>query len=565
MNKANIYKNGSRFHWVTEESLQILNRGYLLEGETIEEAVHRIATSAANRLQRPEWASYFEEIIAKGWFSSSSPVYANMGAERALPISCFNVHISDNMMSIKNKIGEVMIQTQMGGGTSGYFGELRHRGAPIKGGGESSGSVSYMRPFDTVAEIIAQGRSRRGAFAAYLDVRHKDIHEFLTIKDIGSPMQTIFFGVCIDDAWMEEMIEGDEEKQSIWAKILDSRQKKGLPYLFFTDNVNNGKPEIYKKLNLQINGSNLCSEIALPSTETESFVCCLGSMNLELYDEWKDTDAVFYATALLDAIMQEFIDKSEGLEGMTNARNFAIRHRAIGLGVLGWHSYLQANMIPMESMEAKMLNVQIFKSLQEQTRNASVYLGNVLGHAPIFDEVEEPIEKMRNTTTMTLPPTTSSAAIMNQTSPTAEPYNANIYKVSLAKGNFMRINKHLRKLLVEKYPEHNNAETWGSIESKQGSVQHLEFLTPLEKDVFKTSKEISQMDLIILAAQRQKFIDQSQSLNMNIPPEVPIWQVSDLYITAWKLGIKTLYYQRSKSVAKDLLANNISVCSSCEG
>lgn len=549
-----------KYWWLNEESEQVLNRGYLLKGETTEGAIDRITGAAAKRLYKPELQESFKEMIERGWLSLSSPIWANMGTKRGLPISCFNVHIPDNIEGITHKLGEVITQTKIGGGTSGYFGELRPRGSAVTDNGKSSGAVSFMKLFDTAMDTISQGGVRRGAFAAYLDIDHPDIEEFLTIKDIGNPIQNLFYGVCVRDYWMQEMIDGDMEKRKIWAKILESRQYKGLPYILFTDNVNRNKPQIYKDLGLEINASNLCSEIALPSSEMESFICCLASMNLELYDEWKDTDAVKLAIYFLDAVLSEFIEKTEGNYYLQGARNFAMRHRALGLGVLGWHSYLQKNMIPFESLQAKMLTNQIFSKIQNDSKEASKELANIYGPAPIFEEIEKG-EMYRNATLMAIAPTTSSSAILGQVSPGIEPYSSNYYKAGLAKGNFMRKNKYLVKLLEEKGIE--NEETWRTIMLNNGSVQHLEELSQEEKDVFKTFKELSQIEIIQQAAIRQKYIDQSQSLNLNIPSDLPIKEVNNIIIEAWKLGVKTLYYQRSQSVSKELLTNIVS-CKSCE-
>ncbi|MPL54788.1 Vitamin B12-dependent ribonucleoside-diphosphate reductase [bioreactor metagenome] len=542
--------------WLNEESEQMLNRGYLLKGETVEGAIDRITTAAAKRLYKPELIPAFKEMITKGWISFSSPVWANMGTQRGLPISCFNVHVPDHIEGITHKLGEVIMQTKIGGGTSGYFGELRHRGTAVTDNGKSSGAVSFMKLFDTAMDVVSQGGVRRGAFAAYLDIDHGDIEEFLNIKEIGSPIQNLFMGVCVPDYWMQDMIDGDMEKRKVWAKVLESRQKKGLPYIFFTDNVNRNKPQVYKDSGAVINASNLCSEIMLPSTADESFICCLSSMNLELYDEWKDTNAVKLAIYFLDAVLSEFIEKTEGNYYLSSARKFALRHRALGLGVLGYHSYLQKNMIPFESMEAKMFNAKAFKQIQEQSIQASKELANIYGEPEMLKGYG-----MRNTTTMAIAPTTSSSAILGQTSPGIEPFASNYYKAGLAKGNFMRKNKYLAKLLEEKGLD--NEDVWREIMLNHGSVQHITQLTQTEKDVFKTFKEISPMEIITQAGQRQQYIDQAQSLNLNIPASLAIKDVNNLMIEAWKLGVKTLYYQRSQSVSKELMVNFVT-CSSCE-
>ena len=542
--------------WFNEESEQMLNRGYLLKGETLEGAIDRITEAAAKRLYKPELKEAFKEMIVKGWISFSSPVWANMGTQRGLPISCFNVHVPDSIEGITHKMGEVIMQTKIGGGTSGYFGELRHRGTAVTDNGKSSGAVSFMKLFDTAMDVVSQGGVRRGAFAAYLDIDHDDIEEFLQIRDIGNPIQNLFMGVCVPDYWMHEMIEGDTDKRRIWAKVLESRQQKGMPYIFFTDNVNRNKPQVYKDKGLTINASNLCSEIMLPSTADESFICCLSSMNLELYDEWKDTNAVKLAIYFLDAVLSEFIEKTEGNYYLSAARNFAIRHRALGLGVLGYHSYLQRNMIPFESMEAKMFNAKVFKQIQEQSLAASKELAEIYGEPELMKGYG-----LRNATTMAIAPTTSSSAILGQTSPGIEPFASNYYKAGLAKGNFIRKNKYLAKLLEEKGLD--TEDVWRDIMLNHGSVQHMTQLTQEEKDVFKTFKEISPLEIVTQAAQRQQYIDQAQSLNLNIPSSMPIKDVNKVIIDAWKLGVKTLYYQRSQSVSKELVVNFMN-CSSCE-
>ena len=542
--------------WLNEESEQMLNRGYLLKGETVEGAIDRITSAAAKRLYKPELKEAFKEMIMKGWISFSSPVWANMGTQRGLPISCFNVHVPDSIEGITHKMGEVIMQTKIGGGTSGYFGELRHRGTAVTDNGKSSGAVSFMKLFDTAMDVVSQGGVRRGAFAAYLDIDHEDVEEFLQIRDIGNPIQNLFMGVCVPDYWMQDMIDGDVDKRRIWAKVLESRQQKGMPYIFFSDNVNRNKPQVYKDKGLIINASNLCSEIMLPSTQEESFICCLSSMNLELYDEWKDTDAVKLAIYFLDAVLSEFIEKTEGNYYLTSARNFAIKHRALGLGVLGYHSYLQRNMIPFESMEAKQFNAKVFKQIQEQSIAASRELAHIYGEPEMLKGYG-----LRNTTTMAIAPTTSSSAILGQTSPGIEPFASNYYKAGLAKGNFMRKNKYLTKLLEEKGLD--NEDVWRDIMLNHGSAQHMNQLTQEEKDVFKTFKEISPMEIVTQAAQRQQYIDQAQSLNLNIPSTMPIKDVNKVMIEAWKMGVKTLYYQRSQSVSKELMINFVN-CSSCE-
>ena len=604
--KKEIFQGiGQRYWWVNEESTAVLNRGYLLQGETIESAVNRITNSIVkqfkgiSREEKSYLKNIFTEIIEKGWVSLSSPIWANMGTERGLPISCNGVTISDSMSSISSKLSEVMMQTKLGAGTSGYFGNLRGRGAAITNNGVSSGSVSFMELFNTTMNVVSQGSTRRGSFAAYLDIDHPDIEEFLTIKDIGSPIQNLFYGVCVPDYWMKTMINEEgtypeetvKQYRKIWSKVLESRQFKGLPYIFFTDNVNKNKPEIYKELGLKISHSNLCSEINLPDSESESFVCCLSSMNLELFDEWYNLNdpkyersIVQYAIWLLDAVMTEYISKLERElkenphSAMRNSLNFSKRHRSVGLGTLGLHSYYQKIGRPFEHPLNIGLNKKIFSYIREEAEKASDELGERFGYAPIFDEISEEIlektgiKKKRCTTLLSIAPTTSSSAILGQVSPGIEPFTSNFYKVNLAKGNFIRKNKYLEKLLNEKLEKgiiKNKEELedlWTDIMVKQGSVQHIsdDILSKEEKNIFKTFKEISQYEIIVQAAERQKYIDQSQSLNLNIPPNTPPKEVNKLIIEAWKRGVKTLYYQRSQSVSKELLSNIVS-CISCEG
>lgn len=548
---------GTPYWWYNEESKQMLSGGYLQQGESVEDAVERICQSASKRLYKPELKNIFKEMIIKGWISFSSPVWANMGTSRGLPISCFNVYIPDDIVGISDKLSEVIIQTKTGGGTSGYYGDVRPRGSKIAGDGSATGSVSFMNIVDTVMSNVSQSHIRKGAFCSYLPIDHGDIDEFLQIRNIGNPIQNLFTGVCVSDSWMQDMIDGNERNREIWAKVLKSRKETGMPFIVFSDTVNNNKPEVYKKHSLTINGSNLCSEIMLPSTEDESFVCCLASMNLELYDEWKDTDAVYYATFFLDAVMEEFIRNSKGKKHLENARRFAKRHRALGLGVLGYHSYLQKNNIPFESMMAKMFNAEAFRRIQSESQRASRDLAEIYGEPELLKGTG-----LRNTTTMAIAPTTSSSSILGQTSQGIEPFASNYYKVGLAKGNFMRKNKYLKKLLEEKGKD--TEEIWRDIMLSDGSVQHLDFLSDDEKAVFKTFKEIAPIEIIVQAGQRQKYIDQSQSLNLNIPPNVPVKDVNAILIEAWKVGVKTLYYQRSSSVSKLVSQQFTATCSSCE-
>jgi len=462
------------------------------------------------------------------------------------------------MNGILEKVAEVGVMTAMGGGTSAYFGEVRGRGVPIGSGGTSTGSVHFMELFNKLMNVVSQGNVRRGSFAAYLPIDHKDIEEFLQIRSDGHDIQDMSIGVCVSDKWMKKMVEGDKECRKIWALVIKKRFESGYPYIFFSDNANNQAPQIYKDKDLKIHNSNLCSEIFLSNSKDEAFVCDLSSLNLERWDEIKETDAVQTLVYFLDAVMTEFINKTEGMQFMEAPRKFAINQRALGVGVLGWHTYLQSKMIAFESMEAKLLNSQIWKTIRENTDQATQELAKQFGEAPIYKDSQV---KRRNTTTLAIAPTVSSSFILGQVSPSIEPLNSNYFVKDLAKGKFTYKNPYLKKLLKEK--EQDTDETWKSILVHGGSVQHLKFLTQDEKDIFKTFGEISQKEIIIQAAQRQKFIDQGQSLNLMIPPNTKPKDVNELMIFAWEQGIKSLYYQRSANPAQEL-ARSILSCQSCE-
>lgn len=885
-----------KYWWLTEESQAMLERGYLLPNQTVEEKLNVICKYAASFYKdEVGLKERLLEIFERGWCSLSSPIWANFGEDRGLPISCFSSFVPDDLDKIYGTLHEVAMMTKLGGGTSGYFGKLRPIGTPIKGGGISSGLMSFTELFDTTTKVVSQSGVRRGAFAAYIDIDHPEIEEFLKVKDKGHSLQTINTAVSVSDEWMKQMKDGDKEKRELWAKILKSRREKGIPYIFFSDTANRNKPQIYKDTNSVINSSNLCvspntniltsegykligeledeevevwngeewsnvfvrktgenqkllrvrtkdgyeldcteyhkfyvqrgyergtgknkleileirakdlkpgdklikfelpiiqgnktlihaydngfysgdgcltnqgqriylyhgkqklieyfssvtswrsednqnrtightrllkdkffvpsgdytiesrlkwlsglldsdgtvtnnnvsqslqiasvekeflkeiqlmlqtlgcdskvtimrdegsyklpkndgsnelgdfnckeayrllingnslfkltqlglecnrlewntrkpnrecsqfikiesveelpdlsdtfcftepkrkmgmfngiltgncSEIFLPTSEMESFVCCLMSMNLSTYDEWKNTDAVRLAVMILDAVMSDFIKKTKNLPYMQRAHNFAVRHRALGLGVLGWHSLLQQKMIPFESFEAQQLNTSIFKYLKEKSYEASIELGEKYGYAPIFDGVETTDTKRRNTTLMAIAPTTSSSSILGQVSPSIEPYASNYFVAGLAKGSFSRKNTELEKLLESKGK--NSEDVWKNIIQNQGSVQQLDFLSENEKKVFKTFQEISPLAIIQQAAARQSFIDQGQSVNLKIPSSMGIKDINTIHMEAWELGLKSLYYQRGTSVAKEAVLEMME-CKSCEG
>jgi ribonucleoside-diphosphate reductase alpha chain len=544
------------WYWLNEDSRKFLERGYLAEGESAEDRITQIANTAQRYLGFDGFAEKFINYMSRGFYSLSSPIWSNFGRTRGLPISCFGSYIPDTMSGILGKLSEVGIMTKCGGGTSGFFGDLRGRGSEISSGGASTGSVHFMELYDKLMNVVSQGNVRRGSFAAYLPIDHPDIEEFLKIRGEGNSIQEMSIGVCVSDEWMKKMIDGDKVARKIWGLVIKKRFESGYPYIFFSDTANKSAPQVYKDKGLKIHNSNLCSEIFLSNSDDESFVCDLSSLNLETYDEWKDTDAVETLVYFLDAVMSEFIDKTEGLQFMEAPRKFAINQRAIGIGVLGWHSLLQSKLISFESMEAKMLNIEIFKRIRTLCDLASGNLAALLGEPPLLKGYGR-----RNTTTMAIAPTTSSSFILGQVSPSIEPLNSNYFTKDLAKGKFTFKNPYLIKLLESK--DINNAAIWKSILVKGGSVQHLSELTDDEKDIFKTFGEISQKEIIIQAAQRQVWIDQGQSLNLMIPPNTKPKDVNELMIFAWENGIKSLYYQRSSNPAQEL-ARSILDCKTCE-
>lgn len=552
----------SNYRWLTELSQQFLERDYLVDGQTVDERVDEICATAERTLNKPGFAKQFKENFQKGWYSFSTPIWTNFGNDRGLPISCFGSYIGDSMDSIAFTWSEVCMMTKHGGGTSGFFGDLRSRGAKIRQNGESSGSVHFMQAFDNLINVVSQGKTRRGNFAAYLPIDHKDIEEFLAIRTEGAAIQDLSYGVTVPDYWMKEMIGdgtpggGDMDKRRIWAKVLEARSSLGFPYIVFIDTVNKNTVDCYKDNDLLIRHSNLCSEIMLPNGFDESFVCDLSSMNILYYDEWKDTNAVELLVYFLDAVMTEFIAKAKKIAFMERCVRFAERHRALGIGWLGWHSYLQSRMIPWESMEAKWANISVAKSIKGAAYKASEKMAKEYGEPEACKGYGR-----RNTTLLAIAPTKSSAFILGQVSEGIEPHRTNYYIKDLQKGKFTVKNSCLEKLLQDKGLD--TPEVWDSILKNGGSVQNLACLDENEKAVFKTFQEISQKEIVIQAAQRQKYIDQSQSLNLMIPPTAPVKDVNALMIEAWRLGVKSLYYQISVNAAQSF-SRNLLACASCE-
>ena len=556
------------FEWLNDNSRKFLAAGYLGEGINAEERIANIAKRAEEILEMPGFADKFYNYMSEGFYSLASPVWSNFGKERGLPISCFGSHIDDDIGNILYTQSEVGMMSKLGGGTSGYFGKIRHRGAEIKNNGEASGAVHVMRLFESMVDVVSQGSVRRGRFSPYLPVDHPDIMEFLEIGTEGNPIQELTHGVTVTNDWMQEMIDGDVEKRTVWAKVIQSRGEMGYPYIFFTDNANNGAADVYKDKKLPIYASNLCTEIMLPSDHNWSFVCVLSSINLLHYDKWKNTDAIETMIYFLDTLVTEFIEKLDRYKNSPNrddqqtflfmerAYNFAKENRALGMGVLGWHSLLQSKMHAFDSQEAYDLNSEIFRTIKEKSYKASEYLATKFGEPKLLKGYGR-----RNTTLNAIAPTTSSAFILGQVSQGIEPIWSNIYVKDIAKIKVTVKNPFLIELLKEKGMD--TPEIWKSIRDRDGSVQHLEFLSENEKEVFKTYSEIDQLAIIYQAANRQNHLDQGQSLNIIIHPDTSTKEINKIHITAWKLGLKSLYYQHSMNAAQKFKQKKD--CESCEG
>jgi ribonucleoside-diphosphate reductase alpha chain len=540
--------NYDKNYWLNEDSRTFLSRGYI--SESPEQRIKDVANTAEKYLKIEGFAKKFEDYMTRGFYSLSTPVWINFGKDRGLPVSCYGSNIDDTLDSILNGNREIGMMSKYGGGTSVYLGNIRARGSVISTGGTADGPVHYARMYDTTVDVCKQSEARRGACAGWLPIEHADILEFLDIGTEGNPIQNLQYGVTVTDQWIQEMKDGDTVKRKIWAKVIQRRNEFGFPYIMFKDNSNNNSP--YKELGLDITASNLCSEIQLPTDSFNSFVCCLGSINLLHWDEIKDTDAIETYTLFLNAVMDEFIKKSSSLPSMQRAYRFAEQHRALGLGVLGYHSLFQSKLITFDSLQSKALNNDIFSTLKERSEKASKWLHDERDYRSIRPG-------FANTTLIAIAPTKSSSFILGQVSMGIEPIKSNYFIKDLAKSKTIYKNPFLTEELI-KY-DLNTTETWEGILKRDGSVQHLDFPT---KEVFKSFVEISPKEIVLQAAQRQKFIDQSQSLNLMIHPSVSAKDINQLYLYAHEEGVKTLYYQFSQSSAQSF-ARDILDCTSCEG
>lgn len=564
MSLAKLKSKGEAPEWMNEEGYKTLQGGYLLEGETPREMYDRVATAAGSYYaDSQKWKAKFFDVMWKNWLCPASPVLSNMGTDRGLPISCNSIHVGDSVDSIFGKSHELAMLSKNGAGVGIYLGDVRGRGATIKGNGRSEGVIPWAKVYDSTVVSVSQANVRRGAAAVYIDIRHLDIEEFIQMRrptgDVNRRCMNLNHGICIDDLWMQEMMAGDKAKRHLWQEILKARVETGEPYLFFTDNVNKANPASYIANNLTVKTSNICTEIFLYTDPDHSFVCCLSSMNLVKWEEWKDTDAIETSIRFLDAVLSEYIKKSEKIPGLEASRRSAVKGRAVGLGVLGWHTLLQKNMIPFDSFQAMMMNSQIFRTMKTKAEAESAALAKELGEPEWCKG-----HNRRNTHLMAVAPTVSNSTISGGHSAGIEPVAANIFSKKSAKGTFIVKNTVLEHVLET--IGQNTPEVWKSINEQSGSVQHLTFLSAAEKEVFLTAREINQYAIVKQAAQRQKFIDQGQSVNLFFGANADPKYIHGVHIEAWESGLKSLYYFRTEGVIRgDLASRSKEECAACEG
>jgi ribonucleoside-diphosphate reductase alpha chain len=539
--------------WMTQEAVDTLSRGYLRTGETPRGMFERVAKTAAKYLTKtPGIEEDIFEMFWRGFIGGASPVLSNFGANSGLPISCYSNHISDSVPSIYSHLKESAALSQHGGGVGTYFGDIRPAGAPISSGGKSTGVVPWMRQFDQCASVVSQGGVRRGSFALYLPIDHPDLPEVLRSKDHsqGDPRDFIDsnIAVTITDEWVESLLKGDRDKQKIFGEVLKSRMVSGSPYIVFIDNANKANPECYTQRGLSVKLSNLCSEIFLHTDENHTFVCVLSSINLSRWEEWKDWKGTAtgksvpeLAVYLLDAVVEEFCHKADRLTSLGRAVRFARKSRALGLGTMGLHALYQSKRLPFTSKEARALNTEVHKFIKEKALIASKEMAKAYGEPEWCQGTG-----LRHTHLMAIAPTKSNSVICGAGSEGIEPIDANYYVAKQAKGTFVRKNKYLVEHL-EKIGR-NTDETWESIMEFRGSVQHLEFLDAHAKEVFKTAREIDQFEIIRQASDRQEYICQGQSVNLFVDPEATPEYLFKLHLSAWKGGLKSLYYLKSSSL-----------------
>ena len=568
----------------TDVYLNTISRGYCLPGETPKDAYWRVSTTVANRLKKPEMADKFMKYIWNGWLNLASPVLSNTGSERGLPISCFGVDVADSIQDIGGKNLELMLLAKHGGGVGIGHNQIRPAGANITDNGTSDGVVPFIKMNDSTILATNQGAVRRGAASTNLSIEHGDFWEWLEIRepkgDVNRQCLNINQCVSISDKFMRNVMEGDPESRKRYAAVQRKRRQTGQPYIMYRGNVNKQNPDAYKKNGLKVFMTNICSEIVLHTDENHSFVCCLSSLNLSRYDEWKNTNLIYDATWFLDGVLEEFIQKAKYRKGFENSVRTAEKGRALGLGVLGWHTYLQQRGVAFEGLEAQYETRNIFSQIKIESEKASRDLAEAYGE-PLWCRDTG----FRNTHLRAVAPTVSNSKLAGGISAGIEPVPANIWTDQSAKGTFIRKNKQLEGYLDK--IGHDNKKVWDKIMADGGSVQGIKFLdewcfvkgilmkckdvpefhegVPF-KDVFKTFKEINQLELVKQAGVRQQYVDQAVSLNLAFPKEAtPKW-INQVHLEAWKQGIKTLYYMRTESVLRgDIAAKAMEDCLSCDG
>ena len=555
----------------TDVYKKTISGGYLLQGESPKEAYMRVSKAVSRRLYKPELADTFFEYIWNGWLCLASPVLSNTGTDRGLPISCFGIDVADSISDIGTKNLEMMLLAKQGGGVGVGINMIRPAGAKITGNGTSDGVVPFCKIYDSTILATNQGSVRRGAASVNLNIEHADFDEWLEIRepkgDVNRQSLNLHQCAVVGDKFMRKLEAGDSDSRNKWSKLLQKRKATGEPYILFKGNTNKANPDAYKSNSLKVHMTNICSEITLHTDENHSFVCCLSSLNLAKYDEWKDTNLIYDSIWFLDGVMEEFIHRAKGLRGFENAVRSAQKGRAVGLGVLGWHTYLQEKGIPFEGLLSQYETRRIFSQIKIESDRASRNLGDTYG---------EPLwctgTGMRNTHLRAIAPTVSNSKLSGNISPGIEPWAANVFTEQSAKGTFIRKNPTLVKFLRKH--KLNTEKIWDKILRDGGSVQGIKELNDLTftndvpaKDVFKTFKEINQLELVNQAGIRQQYIDQSVSLNLAFPSEAtPKW-INKVHLDAWKKGIKTLYYMRTESVLRgDIAAAAMDEeCLSCDG
>jgi ribonucleoside-diphosphate reductase alpha chain len=566
--------------------IKTISKTYLQSGEKPKDAYWRVATAVAKRLEKPQLATKFFDYMWKGWLCLATPVLANTGTDRGLPISCFGIDVGDSIYEIGSKNLELMLLAKHGGGVGIGINMIRPAGTKITGNGTSDGVVPFCKIYDSTILATNQGSVRRGAASVNIKIEHKDFEDFLEIRepkgDVNRQSLNLHQCVVISDRFMKKLEEGEPDARRKWGKLLQKRKATGEPYIMYKGNVNKANPEMYKKNGLKVHMTNICSEIVLHTDEQHSFVCCLSSLNLAKYDEWKDTDLVYTSTIFLDGVLEEFIQRAKNLKGFENSVRSAERGRALGLGVLGWHTYLQQKGLPFEGLQAQFETRKIFSQLKIESERASRWLATEYGE-PLWCKESG----MRNTHLRAVAPTVSNSKLSGNVSSGIEPWAANVFTEQTSKGTFIRKNPELRKVL--KKIGFDTKETWDKILADGGSVMGLDFLDEWcyvdgkiveckevegeakhkctsVKDVFKTFKEINQLDLVRQAGVRQQYIDQAVSLNLAFPAIAdPKW-INQVHLEAWKQGVKTLYYMRTESVLRGDIAQQAMNpdCVSCE-